>query len=627
MGFSQRLTVRLTAGVVLVLLSIGVPFLFAFQRHLQAQRVEALDRATTTLSQVIVGSLANTMMSGDPHAIDGPIRDLANQEMVQRALLLDHRGRVAVSSDPAYDGVLLTREEAEICSVCHGQDPGRAAEQAALVLHGGDRVYRTMTIVPNEPRCHACHDPARAVNGLLVLDLVSVSGDAWIAAEMGTTIALGGVMVLLTVAVLVGLLRAMVHRPLQAAIASSRKVVEGDLAARVPPATTCEFARLGSHLNRMTDHLARSLQSLQVQSRQRQEILDAMDEEVVVLDAHLKVVAANRKFLSLPGRDQPEGRGCRDVAGREAPCAATTDDCPVRRVFATGQVQKAIVSRTVDGGRQQTVEIHASPIRGPDGAVSQAVEVRRDISDRRQMEATLAQSERLSALGLLASGLSHEINNPLAAILTTVEGLQRRLQRDPGVSPASAAGLHRTLGRIASAVQRGRTITHRLLSVARPDGDARSLVNVNEVIRELVLMLGQVTRRAQVKVELDLDGRLPPLRGDESRLGQVLMNLALNAIQAMHPEGGEIRIRTRSEGAAIHVELEDTGPGIPQESLARIYEPFYTTKPAGQGTGLGLFITHRIVSEMGGTIQAKSQVGRGSRFALRFPGSRERASA
>jgi len=291
----------------------------------------------------------------------------------------------------------------------------------------------------------------------------------------------------------------------------------------------------------------------------------------------------------------------------------------VQKVFNTGRLNKGIVSRSGPDGRERFIEIHASPLRGVDGSVNLAVEVRRDISERRQMEAILAHSEHLASLGLLASGLSHEINNPLGAIATSVEGLRRRLLREPGISGEATDRLDGVLARIANEVQRGKSITDRLLRVARPPGITRSLVDVNHVVEEIVAILSHDIRRFGITTDLQLASSLPPLLGDESLVSQVVMNLTLNAIQAMADGGGTLRVHTRSDHGTVRIDVEDEGCGIPPTLRKRIFEPFFTTKPVGQGTGLGLFITHQIVTQLDGTVEARSRSVRGTVFTVRLP--------
>jgi signal transduction histidine kinase len=347
---------------------------------------------------------------------------------------------------------------------------------------------------------------------------------------------------------------------------------------------------------------------VETQHRDLEAILDAIDDQVVVIDRERRVVAANKSYRV----------GSATVA---AGAEASSDDGPVGRVFSTGQLHKGIVSQARTDGQEQVIEIHASPLRGADGSVTRCVEVRRDISERRHLEAIAAQSERLASLGLLASGLSHEINNPLGAIAASVEGLRRRLPREPGISADAAATLGMVLTRIGREVERGRVITHRLLKIARPPGNTRSWSDVNHIVKDIVAVLSHDIRQSRITTRLDLCRDLPLLRADEGRLAQVVMNLTLNAIQAMAEGGGELRIATAVENDSIRMEFEDTGCGIPGEQMKKIFEPFFTTKPIGKGTGLGLFITHQILTDLGGTVHVRSQCGAGTTFTVRIPRS------
>jgi two-component system NtrC family sensor kinase len=220
---------------------------------------------------------------------------------------------------------------------------------------------------------------------------------------------------------------------------------------------------------------------------------------------------------------------------------------------------------------------------------------------------------------LLASGFSHEINNPLGAITTSVDGLRRRVSNGGRLSREATDLLAQSLSRIAHQVQRARAITDRLMNVARPPGNTRSLIDVNRVVEDTLAVLSHAIKRAGIVTRKELSERVPPLCDDESRLGQILMNLILNSIQAMSSRGGVLRIATAAENGAVRLDIEDTGDGIPAKILGRIYEPFFTTKPADKGTGLGLFITHQVVTEMEGTIEVQSEQGQGTLFTVRLP--------
>lgn len=620
--WSRRLTVRLTGGVILVLLAIGIPFLFAFHRLLRVQQFETLANTTSSLGKLAVNGLRSSMTSGHPHLLDETIRKLADQPDVERVILLNHEGRVRVSSDREYEGRTLDRGKDGTCVVCHGDDTTPPSSRVTIATHGGHRVFRSVTIIANDEECHRCHSPEVAANGLLLMDVTLDSVDRRFFTGIGSTVGLGAVMVVLTVVVLVWLLRRMVLGPLEEIVVSSQRIVEGNLECRAAVSGDGELSHLAWQVNRMTDHLAASLRKVELQRTELQTILDAIDDEVVVLDEARRVVTANQAFRSkLPdGGAEPAGGLCGDHPGTQWPCGIDRpNSCPVAKVFETHRLEKGIVSYVDSEGENRVVEIHASPLVVDQDAVRQVVEVRRDISGRRQMEAILAHSEHLASLGLLASGLSHEINNPLGAIAASVEGLRRRLPADPDMGNEARDRLEQVLSRVAGEVERCRTITNRLLRIARPSERVRNLVDVNHVIQDVVALLSHDIKHAGIDVQLELSDGLPIFRGDEAQIVQIIMNVEMNAVQAMNDGGGRLRIRTLAEDQRIVITVEDSGRGIPPDVQKRMFEPFYTTKPAGKGTGLGLFITHQIVTNLGGAIHVRSEPGVGTTVAIWLP--------
>ncbi len=220
----------------------------------------------------------------------------------------------------------------------------------------------------------------------------------------------------------------------------------------------------------------------------------------------------------------------------------------------------------------------------------------------------LLRAERLAAIGSLAAGVAHEINNPAAIIRGNVEILLNRL---PPEAPEREEA-----GEILKQTERVAQITRGMLAFAREQAATPSQVFLNPLLVEILAQIGHQAPLGEVRVETDLPSDLPPLFADRERLRQAFTNLLLNALQAM--EGtGTLTVRTRLGEESLAVEIADTGPGIPREELSRIFNPFFTTKRVG--TGLGLFVTYGIVKGMKGEIDVESEPGRGTLFRLRFP--------
>lgn len=258
------------------------------------------------------------------------------------------------------------------------------------------------------------------------------------------------------------------------------------------------------------------------------------------------------------------------------------------------------------------------------GESAQRVEgIGQDVTEELETRKQLVHTDRLASLGALAAGVAHEINNPTAFILLGTQQLGRLLQQLPTdeASSATRARMTEVVGDLHDGVQRIAQIVGELRMFARiPDGAVSTPVDVNRLMTSAVT-LTQAVLKSRAKVELDL-GQLPPLPGDHARLGQVFVNLLVNAAQAIptgDPERHCVRVETREQGGSVIVRVSDTGVGIPEENLSRVFDPFFTTKGPGDGTGLGLTISMDLVRRAGGTIEVQSEVGRGTTFTITLP--------
>jgi len=227
------------------------------------------------------------------------------------------------------------------------------------------------------------------------------------------------------------------------------------------------------------------------------------------------------------------------------------------------------------------------------------------------LERRLVQADKLSSIGLLAAGVAHEVNTPLAVISTYAQMLAKQVSGDDQKS--------KLLEKIAKQTFRASEIVNSLLNFSRTSPTDFGEIDLNRVIRETSSLVEHQFQKSGVVTRQTLAEQLPLVRGNAGKLQQVFLNLFINARDAM-PGGGSLVVRTWAENGFAHIEIADTGQGIPAEHLARIYDPFFTTKGPKKGTGLGLSITYGIVQEHNGIIEVESRVGHGTRFRLEFPG-------
>lgn len=237
--------------------------------------------------------------------------------------------------------------------------------------------------------------------------------------------------------------------------------------------------------------------------------------------------------------------------------------------------------------------------------------VRRTIEDERtRLQEQVRHADRLATIGQLSAGVAHELNEPLATML----GFAQLCRKHPGL-PASVTA---DLDKIIAANLHAREIIKKLMLFARERPPTREKVSLHQVIQEGISFVESRAAKADVEIRRRIESDLPVVYGDPNQLVQVLVNLAVNAIQAM-PEGGALTVDAFSENGCVVLAVEDQGVGMTRQAAERAFEPFFTTKEVGVGTGLGLSVVHGIVTAHGGTIRVESEPGRGSRFEVRLP--------
>ncbi|WP_224247596.1 hybrid sensor histidine kinase/response regulator [Hyalangium gracile] len=381
-------------------------------------------------------------------------------------------------------------------------------------------------------------------------------------------------------------------------------------------------ARAGAELERI-----RAQEELERTRDFLRNTLNAVPDPLFVMDRAHRWVMVNRAFCEFLGRTEQEllGSSARDVfPAREAEAFWEQDE----QLFTSGQPveYQRVFEDGKDGSRRTTI-IKKAVFTEPGGSAF-LIAVFRDITDRKRLETQLQLADRLSSIGTLAAGVVHEINNPLAYVCSNLSFLEKSLAQ-PAISAEELPELREVLAETQEGIQRVRSIAQGVKSFARADENHTGPVEVHRAIDgALRLVRKELQYRAQLERALE---PVPAILGNEGRLGQVLVNLLVNALQAFpqnDPARNRVRLATRSEGKdSVIIEVEDNGPGMTPEVRQHIFDPFFTTKPAGEGTGLGLAICQSIIQSMGGRIEVESALGRGSVFRLVLPATQARERA
>ncbi len=349
--------------------------------------------------------------------------------------------------------------------------------------------------------------------------------------------------------------------------------------------------------------LARKVEEYERLKEFSENIVESINVGILAADLDDRVESWNsqiEKLTGIPRRDAV-GRKLRDLMPAELceQLEAVRGESGIHNIYK-------FVLRPNDA----TLNIAVAPLISRDGDRIGRLIIFDDITDRAELERRLVQADKLSSIGLLAAGVAHEVNTPLAVISTYAQMLAKQISGDEQKAPL--------LEKIARQTFRASEIVNSLLNFSRTSPTEFVSVDLNKVIRETLTLLEHQLAKAAVKVELSLDESLPRIKGNAGKLQQVFLNLFINARDAME-SGGTLAIRSEAQSGLVHVTVADSGAGIAPENLSRIFDPFFTTKAARKGTGLGLSVSYGIVREHSGEIEVQSEIGAGTRFHLSFP--------
>ncbi len=360
-------------------------------------------------------------------------------------------------------------------------------------------------------------------------------------------------------------------------------------------------------------------EALRDSEKQFRTLVSSMDDLVFILDASQRYVGVFGRSVQRDGLT-PEhflGKTAREIVGSSA--APPHEAANARALSGESVVYEWSVDDP-NGTRHHQTSL--SPMHDATGAVSGIVGIARETTDAKRIQTQLMVSDRMASVGMLAAGVAHEINNPLACVMANLELVTHEVEKlTKRGQLADAAELNEELRDAREGADRVRQIVRDLKIFSRNEAESHGPVSVRRVLESSLRMTwNEIRHRAKLVKEY---GDIPEVDINEARLGQVFLNLLVNAAQAI-PEGDveshEIRVVTSTTSAGfVQIEIRDTGSGITPESLRKLFTPFFTTKPPGVGTGLGLSICQRIVSLAGGEIQVESHVGKGTTFRVLLP--------
>jgi two-component system NtrC family sensor kinase len=344
-------------------------------------------------------------------------------------------------------------------------------------------------------------------------------------------------------------------------------------------------------------------------------LFDSIPASFYIIDRNYSLVAINRSRATRAGvaPNQLVGKKCYEALYHLSdPCPG----CEVSDTFFNSEITNRNQRFWSDNDTATEWEISTYPIVDNNELVIQAILFEQDVTEKRHLETELVQSEKLAAVGQLAAGVAHEINNPLAAVIANAQILMRDL-------PKNEADWIESVQLIETAGQRAGNVVKNLLGLARKESYEFLAIDLNESIQNALNLISHELITHPIKIHFDKGENFPKLVASKENLQSVWINIIMNAIEAIDENEGEINIATRYKDSEFTITIRDNGPGIPENQVGKIFEPFFTTKSPVKGTGLGLSVVHRIIKSHGGRIMVESKVGRGTQFTIMLPENKQ----
>jgi PAS domain S-box-containing protein len=602
----RSLRFKVTAGVITIL-AVAMAVVFAVQyRWFREEMIARLGLASTPLSDVIKGSLKHAMQTRDLSEIAAIVENVSRQQGVIKVFIVDKKGVIRISPVPEDIGRRIAPDD-QTCLICHRTAAENRTKTVVFTGAGGERIFRNVTPITNEPACHGCHGSAERLNGVLISDFSMAEVDRRLASTfremlLGLVLTVGATALGIAV-----IMNRLVIAKLERFVHATKLLGRGKLDLKVTVGGRDEIGELAASFNGMVDSLRRTKEL-----RERQEllehVLDKVDDSVVVFAPDGTVIAFNH------GAEVAFATPSGEVVGKPSALFGAEHAALLARCARDGAFTTDLRLRSRDG-RWFPAVVHLAPLRNDRGEPLGSVAVAQDLTEEKvkeRLQDQLANSEKLAAVGRLAAGVAHELNNPLGNVLMWA----KLLAEDCAPSDPHADNARH----IVDNTIRCKRIVRSLLDYARESEVRMSWTDLNQVVEQSIdLVAGDLARR-KIPCALELPAGLPKVRCDSQKVQQVLVNLLQNAIDAVN---GEPRIRVFTGPAgddAVMLGVQDNGCGIPVESLSRVFEPFYTTKE--RGTGLGLSICYGIVARHHGRIWVESNgsgVERGSTFFVKLP--------
>jgi signal transduction histidine kinase len=491
-------------------------------------------------------------------------------------------------------------------------------------------VVAFVTPIQNKTECHQCHEKGDSIRGALLLSLNKEGMERYIGEKRQRFYLFFGLIAIGVCFASIFAVNRFFINPLKAVQKGTEAIKGGDLQYQVPTKSNDEIGVLAENFNLMTENLQSVFKELEKKNKQIeeqlqlvshsqkewQETFNCITDPIAIMANDCTILRANQAFqkvfeeaFKIETFVQQNGilnKKCEELFG-----TCLLSDCPHKITVA----EKRAIFKEIRGPRTGKIyEISMFPYYSQHRDFIGSIAILKDITEKKEDEMRSLLRERLAALGQIISGVVHEINNPLATIGISAEGLLERVKE----GRYDQQLFENYLGIIGEEIHRSRKITNSMLSYVRGGETEKEEINIHEVLDNTLEMLSFQGRLNNIELLKDYRDEMKPIRGNEGELRQVFLAVINNALEAMEGKG-RLKLETENREKEVSVRISDTGPGISSKIADRIFIPFITTRSEKGGTGLGLYIAKKIIQEHNGSIEVLSKEGEGATFSITLP--------
>jgi len=605
----SKLNRKYILGMASGLLAVSILFVILFMSMYQKQLTSERANTSLHLNKLLQTSLENAMLKRDLNGLRDILTSFGKQDEIMRVMIYNPQGTVRFSSEKQFLG-----------NIDH--QIGSTVQDKTVFINTGDQneVLRSINPIYNKAECSVCHgDKSKnPINGILVVDFDASTLRKH--AQETTLVLMGSGSTMLLITLFGGwwFMGQFVLKPVKKLLHAQEKFTNGDLQSRVNLKGNDEISQLGYSFNNMVETIEDQWNTIKKRQQFLQSLIDGIPDGIRVLDQNYNILLYNKTYAEQFAGDAESiiNHKCYAIHDRDEPCIPTMETCPLFEINKNGKPIKAIHHHINNKKEKQSSEIFAAPIiaGGDLGKEPIIIEVIRDLSKA----INYSQEQRLTALGMLASGVAHEIHNPLGSIQIAFQSIDQLIEAEEPVIDQLKYYIKLIEGEIDKCVD----ITGRLLKLGSLPDTYLQPINLNTVISETISLLQWEadSKDIQMKLEIPNSNKLRVMATD-NELRMMILNLVQNAYHAM-PDGGDlfVNVKPLDQKKQIKIIIQDTGVGISKKKQERIFDPFFSHRSDKEkGTGLGLSITQAIIKRFNGSITVKSKPGEGSIFTITLP--------